>query len=285
MGLVLTKGSYTKNSSTGVESFIETSATWFFENPYWNKDDYLDFALKVTNTEIKTVVLKAFSFSFLVANSGGRTFLSSDSSQHTASGNGCSMTCSIVHNGVTASATKQIPVSSDNIQYSESPGQSYFTPRPGPLYVFKLDKVISIAPNDVAYVRFKTVFSTDRSGENCIQISSYDSAYAIPTYKVVFDANGGEGGNTQYIIEGDDATPPEVTRENYEFTGWTPNSGWTNVQSDLTFTANWKIKGVIWVRENGVWIKKLYPRIFDASTNSWNSGIVHRKDNSGWSDM
>lgn len=285
MGLVLTKGSYTKNSA-GVETFTPTSATWFFENPYWNDDNTSDFALKVTNPETTTLILKAFRFSFLVANSGGITFLSSDASQHTASGNGCSMTCFVTHNGVTASATKQIPASTiTNIQYSESPGQSYFTPRPGPSYEFKLNKAIFVAPGDTVYIRFKATFETDKIGENCIQISSYDSVSALPTYKIIFDANGGDGGNTQYVVEGDDAIPPEVTRDNYEFIGWTPNSGWTNVHSDLTVTANWKLKGVIWIRENGIWVKKLYPHIFNATVGGWDDSTIHKKNNSGWSDM
>ena len=59
-------------------------------------------------------------------------------------------------------------------------------------------------------------------------------------------------------------------------------SGILQVAPIDTITVN---KGIIWVRENGEWVKKLYPHIFDSSTGEWSDLPVHKKTNSEWSDM
>lgn len=46
-----------------------------------------------------------------------------------------------------------------------------------------------------------------------------------------------------------------------------------------TITVN---KGIIWVRENGVWVKKLYPHKYDSATNSWTDLGGHIMKNSEW---
>lgn len=274
MALTITKGYITG------DVFTATTATWFFESPYWNNDGTQDFAIQITNSGDDVEHLGGLDFSFLVAKSNV-AFTSASGSEHTASGNGCTMYCTIEYRGETYTASREIPASTtSNIQYSAEWGQSYFEPRPGTSYRFTLNQILDIPAGVTVYVKFKAVFNTDMSGENCIQISQQDTVTVTPVYKIEFDPNGGKitsGNQVQYIAEGSDAIPPEVELASYKFTGWSPSSGWTNVTSDMRFSAQWALAAFIWRynKSKGQWEKVLIPKKYNKSTNTWSDLTVH----------
>ena len=64
----------------------------------------------------------------------------------------------------------------------------------------------------------------------------------IPIHTVVFDVNGGIAADTallrQSVRDGEAAAVPEVTREGYEFDGWSVED-LTSISADVTATAQW----------------------------------------------
>jgi hypothetical protein len=58
-------------------------------------------------------------------------------------------------------------------------------------------------------------------------------------HTATFDANGGEGGAEYRLDEGAAVVPPAVSRENYEFSGWSPAAPAAMPAEDLTCTAQW----------------------------------------------
>lgn len=56
-------------------------------------------------------------------------------------------------------------------------------------------------------------------------------------YKVKFDSNGGKGGKTQSLPYGAKPIPPEVNREGYIFSGWSPQV--VAVTGATTYKAQW----------------------------------------------
>lgn len=241
MSIVLEKG--VLNSG----SFTSTTASWFFENPYWNNDGTKDFAIKVTNTSSSTEYLGGFIFTFQIGDSEGQSFPDSGGSLHTAAGYNCTMQVSIDAGGRSYSGTSYIEKDSNlQFHYNSSPGKSYWTPRPGPSYSFRFDELVPIEPNTDYYVHFQASFDGGSGDTNCIQISSYDSVSVLPNYTVTYKLNGGSyaGSTADYVktvVQGGKAEPPTpVTRDSYTFNGWSPdNEDWKNVQSDLTYTAQW----------------------------------------------
>lgn len=69
--------------------------------------------------------------------------------------------------------------------------------------------------------------------------ATYTAQWEARMYEIVFDANGGDGGETQTLNYGDVPTPPSVTRTGYSFTGWTPDI--VAVTNDATYTAQWTV--------------------------------------------
>lgn len=67
--------------------------------------------------------------------------------------------------------------------------------------------------------------------------ATYTAQWTINAYTVVFDANGGEGGETQILNYGTVPEAPDVSREGYTFVGWIP--GVVAVTQDTTYTAQW----------------------------------------------
>ena len=63
-----------------------------------------------------------------------------------------------------------------------------------------------------------------------------------PVYTVTFDLNGGTATDSslliQTVLQGQDAIIPEVSREGYEFDGWSVED-LTNINNDLSVTARW----------------------------------------------
>ena len=63
-----------------------------------------------------------------------------------------------------------------------------------------------------------------------------------PIYTVTFDVNGGVAADpsllVQYVTEGNDAVLPQVSRQGYQFDGWSIEN-LTNIHSDFAVTARW----------------------------------------------
>ena len=59
-------------------------------------------------------------------------------------------------------------------------------------------------------------------------------------YEVTFDANGGEGGMSVTQDFNTLLNPPVVTREHYQFLGWSPEAPTVIPASNMTYTAQWK---------------------------------------------
>ena len=67
------------------------------------------------------------------------------------------------------------------------------------------------------------------------------ATWAVNSYTVTFDANGGEGGWSNNMVYGAAIAEPTVTREGYTFAGWQPALLATVPASNVTFTAQWEI--------------------------------------------
>jgi len=70
---------------------------------------------------------------------------------------------------------------------------------------------------------------------------TYYAQWQINQYAVAFDANGGDGGTSMELDYGAEIVAPEVTREGYTFTGWSPAVAATAPASDVTYTAQWRV--------------------------------------------
>lgn len=241
MSLVLTKGKLTNGS------FSPTSSHWFFENPYWNNDGTSDFVIRVVNSGSKTEYIGGFVFTFQIADSKGRSFPDVNGHWHVASGYNCTMRISLEVFGRTYQGSTRIIKDPRLVfHYSSSPGQSYWTPRPGPRYRFAFDDIAPIPPGTTSYIRFKAQFAGGNGNTNCIQISSYDSIEILPNYTVTYRLNGGSysGSTDDYVKtvpKGGTVDPPSsVTRSGYYFSGWLPDDTlWQDVQQDLIYDAQW----------------------------------------------
>ncbi len=66
--------------------------------------------------------------------------------------------------------------------------------------------------------------------------------WVVNTYTIIFDANGGVGGEEQQLPYGAMPVLPEVSRENYTFVGWTPAV--VAVAGNAVYTAQWTINSV-----------------------------------------
>lgn len=58
-------------------------------------------------------------------------------------------------------------------------------------------------------------------------------------YTLTFDANGGNGGTSTNVYHGSEITPPTVSRNGYNFSGWTPALDDVMPVGDVTYTAIW----------------------------------------------
>lgn len=275
---------------------------------WWNPSTYpVDFTFKNTGDTVE--MFSGIRWAIVAGNSGGYTI----DPYGTFNGTGC--TVALYQDDVKVSTDVVIPdavnhnlANKNGLLYSNTINTaSFFVPRQtadGTKYEhaghpsenqdtiskitrdIKLINPIKMQPNDTITLTLKSV-----GVGNVVSVSAIEQISLIPTYKVTWQPNGGNwDGNTaniiENIIEGNDAAVPEnPTRTNYEFLGWSPNSGWTNITEDKVFTATWKLKGIIWVRENGEWVKKLYPHKYNATTKEWSDLSVHKKNSSGWSDV
>jgi len=75
-----------------------------------------------------------------------------------------------------------------------------------------------------------------------VQYGSYEFVLTcndiIEMYTIVFDANGGTGGDTIDVAQGETPVPPDVAKEGFEFIRWEPAV--VPAAGDTTYTAQWK---------------------------------------------
>ena len=64
--------------------------------------------------------------------------------------------------------------------------------------------------------------------------------WQVNQYTVTFDANGGEGGESEQMDYGSVIVPPTVTRQYYDFVGWLPEVDSTVPASNVTYRAQWR---------------------------------------------
>ena len=70
----------------------------------------------------------------------------------------------------------------------------------------------------------------------------------IVEWTVIFDLSGGVliyGELVQTVVDGEDATPPEVEKYNHDFIGWSPEYGYLEVSESKTITAMWDKEAVL----------------------------------------
>ena len=243
-------------------SFAEnTSAHWFMDS-YWttsgNSGDRPCIA--VTNNDSSPRILKSFQFSLINGSSGGQSFTSSNGNSHVTYASIATLIASV---GSVSSNSVQLDSANGHFHYSSSAGQSYWGSRPtnasgtvdkpdaatdgDPIfYTFTFNSGISVAAGATVYILFTATWNT--TGEHLIQIYP-TKGIVIPVYHTVtWKPNGGNwSGSTadivQHIEDGTSATKPsDPIQTNYRFTGWSPNdTAYTNVTSDLTYTAQWEL--------------------------------------------
>ncbi len=71
--------------------------------------------------------------------------------------------------------------------------------------------------------------------------ATYVAQWAVNSYEITFDANGGQGGAVYNLDFGASLTAPVVSREGYEFAGWNPEVPSTVPAQDATYVAQWDI--------------------------------------------
>jgi len=69
--------------------------------------------------------------------------------------------------------------------------------------------------------------------------TTYTAQWAVNSYTITFDANGGTGGTSIKLEYGAALTPPTVSRTGYTFIGWSPDIPATVGSGDATYTAQW----------------------------------------------
>ena len=70
--------------------------------------------------------------------------------------------------------------------------------------------------------------------------ATYTAQWRINQYTVTFDTNGGEGGMSVTQDFNTPLNPPVVTREHYQFLGWSPEAPAVIPASNITYSAQWK---------------------------------------------
>ena len=90
---------------------------------------------------------------------------------------------------------------------------------------------------------------------------TYYAQWQINQYTVTFNANGGIGGKTVTQNYGTSLTTPTVTREWFNFTGWSPAVAATVPANNVTYTAQWARWGdsISASKMGGKTMKQLYP--------------------------
>ena len=94
------------------------------------------------------------------------------------------------------------------------------------------------------------------------------TTWTVNTYAVVFNANGGTGGNSGKQNYGTAIVAPTVTREWFNFMGWSPDVEATVPASNVTYTAQWKRYGdsISASKMGGKTMRALYPSDYSTMT-------------------
>jgi len=71
--------------------------------------------------------------------------------------------------------------------------------------------------------------------------TTYTAEWAVLSYTITFDANGGTGGTISTMTYGAPLTPPAVTKSGYQFAGWLPVVPATVPGFNATYVAQWAI--------------------------------------------
>jgi len=74
---------------------------------------------------------------------------------------------------------------------------------------------------------------------------TYEALWAVLSYRITFNANGGEGGTINTLNYGSVLTPPTVTKPGYTFTGWLPEVPATVPAADTEYVAQWVADGSV----------------------------------------
>ena len=90
---------------------------------------------------------------------------------------------------------------------------------------------------------------------------TYTAQWKINQYTVTFNANGGTGGWSRKQNYGSAIVAPTVTREWFNFTGWSPAVAATVPANNVTYTAQWQRYGdtISASKMGGKTMKQLYP--------------------------
>ena len=91
--------------------------------------------------------------------------------------------------------------------------------------------------------------------------ATYTAQWRVNQYMVIFDANGGIGGSSGKQDYGSPIIVPTVTREWFNFMGWSPSVAVTVPANDVTYTAQWSRYGAEFTASQvaGKKLRELYP--------------------------
>ena len=98
--------------------------------------------------------------------------------------------------------------------------------------------------------------------------TTYTAQWKINQYTVTFNANGGTGGWSRKQDYGTAIVAPTVTREWFNFTGWSPAVAATVPANNVTYTAQWKRYGdsISVSKMGGKTMRQLYPSDYTTMT-------------------
>lgn len=225
----------------------EWTASW------WNPEAYpIKFIFK--NDGENTVVLKNIQWAIVAGNSGGYSITQrSDNQPYWYSGNSCTIAF-----------------------YDEEEKEKLSS-----------DVVIPKAPNcNLAQLDYNNTAILLK------QNSYNDLCFFVPRYH-------SKSGNLEIAGKPEESqdTVEKVTRNIELLSGLEIAAGKTKtliLKSETAYTGILQVapintvtvnKGIIWVRENGVWVKKLYPHKYDSENKSWTDSGGHIMENSVWRDL